>query len=191
MPIPNYPFAVRESLARDRGLPLYQKHCASCHDWSGAEIGRVVGIDAIGTDPHRLDSYTFELAANQYMLGADQWWRFRNFRKTRGYANMPLDGIWARAPYLHNGSVPTLRDLLNRPEDRPRQFYRGDDEYDPVRVGFRHDRERSADGRKLFLFETVEPDGTPRRGNGNGGHLYGTDLSDEDKEALVEYLKML
>jgi hypothetical protein len=68
---------------------------------------------------------------------------------------------------------------------------RGNDEYDPTRVGFQHERDRSADGRKLFLFETEEPDGTPRRGNGNAGHEYGTELSDDEKQAIVEYLKTL
>jgi hypothetical protein len=189
--IPKFPFAINEGLASDRGRPLYKKHCASCHDWNGETIGEVVPIESIQTDAHRLDSYTLELSANQNTFGAGQWWRFRNFRKTRGYANMPLDGLWARAPYLHNGSVPTLRDLLEKPADRPKKFYRGDDEYEPTRVGFRHDRDRSAEGRKLFAFKTDEPDGTPRRGNGNGGHAYGTELSDDEKQALVEYLKTL
>jgi hypothetical protein len=96
---------------------------------------------------------------------------------------MPLDGLWARAPYLHNGSVPTLRDLLNAPEMRPQTFYRGDDEYDSIQVGFRSDRSLSADGRPLFLFDTTLP------GNGNGGHTYGTDLDERAKVALLEYLK--
>ena len=49
---------------------------------------------------------------------------------------MPLDGLWLRAPYLHNGSVPTLRDLLEPAAQRPAEFYRGNDLYDPVRMGF-------------------------------------------------------
>jgi len=62
--------------------------------------------------------------------------RFSHFRKTGGYANLPLDGIWLRAPYLHNGSVPTLRDLLEPAAKRPALFYRGYDVYDPAKVGF-------------------------------------------------------
>jgi hypothetical protein len=98
---------------------------------------------------------------------------------------MPLDGLWARAPYLHNGSVPTLRDLLRPAGERPAKFFRGDDEYNPRDVGFRSDRERSADGRRLFLFKTAEP------GNSNSGHEYATDLTEEESSALLEYLKTL
>ncbi len=54
-------------------------------------------------------------------------YRFKHFRKTDGYADHPLDGVWARAPYLHNGSVPTLRDLMDAPAERPDTFYRGHD----------------------------------------------------------------
>ena len=93
---------------------------------------------------------------------------------------MPLDGLWLRAPYLHNGSVPTLRALLF-PDERPLTFYRGYDVYDWKSVGFVSsgaDAER--DG---VRFDTSE------RGNGNAGHLYGTTRSREEKEALLEYLK--
>ena len=122
--------------------------------------------------------------------------RFSSFRKTNGYANMPLDGIWLRAPYLHNGSVPNLRELLEVPEKRTRQFYRGNDVYDPKNVGFVSDVP-SQEGKRFFLMDTDpkppdHPDprfqGRPH-GNGNGGHNYGTRLSTEQKEALLEYLK--
>jgi len=132
-----------------------------------------------------MDSFTVALTHQMNTLGTGHWWQFHNFRKTTGYANMPLDGIWARAPYLHNGSVPTLRDLLKKPTDRPQVFYRGDDRYDPEKVGFRSDQPVSADGRKLFKFDTQ------LSGNSNEGHRYGTELSDADKEALVEYMKTL
>ena len=105
-------------------------------------------------------------------------------KQTGGYANQPLDGIWARAPYLHNGAVPTIRDLLEPPDNRPRSFYRGDDLYDQRKLGFAYDAPESG-GRRLFLFDTAIA------GNDNGGHEYGTQLSDEDKAALVEYLKTL
>lgn len=185
LPIPKYPFSIDRNLADGMGRAVYTRDCAACHDWNGRSIGEVIPIDEIGTDPHRLDSYTLDLAANQNTLGAGHWWRFRNFRKTAGYANMPLDGLWARAPYLHNGSVPTLRDLLRPPDERPDEFYRGDDEYNPQDVGFRSDRDRAADGRELFHLKTHEP------GNSNSGHGYGTSLSDEETNALLEYLKTL
>lgn len=197
MQIPRFPFAIDHALA-SRGSAVFSHLCASCHDWPsgpgdasaeppGKYLGQVVPLDRIGTDPERVISYTYALAANQNTLGAGAAWRFSHFRKTNGYVNMPLDGIWARAPYLHNGSVPTLAALLNLSE-RPAKFYRGDDVYDPVSVGFRTSNSRSEDGRNLFEFDTS------LRGNSSGGHVgkvYGTELSDEEKKALIEYLKTL
>jgi cytochrome c5 len=185
LPVPKYPFPIDAALAA-QGRPVYVRYCASCHDWKGEYVGEVDPIEKVRTDRHRLDSFTAEFSFNQNTLGAGHWWRFNHFRKTGGYANMPLDGLWARAPYLHNGSVPTLWDLLSK--ERPAKFYRGDDAYDPQKVGFRTDRERSDDGRRLFLFDVSVP------GNGNGGHdgkEYGTELSDDEKKALIEYLKTL
>ena len=116
LPVPRFPFAVDEAIA-SRGGAIYRQYCASCHDWQGQYIGQTVRIDKIGTDRHRLDSYTAELAANQGTLGAGDWWRFSHFRKTDGYVNMPLD---VSALYLHNGSVPTLNDLLGNRLTGPR-----------------------------------------------------------------------
>ncbi|HYH68970.1 MAG TPA: hypothetical protein VD866_30025 [Urbifossiella sp.] len=187
LPIPRYAFDIDHSKAA-RGGAVYAQHCAKCHDWQGAYIGQVEPIEKIGTDPYRLYSFTPELAANQNTLGSGSWWRFRHFRKTNGYVNMPLDGLWARAPYLHNGSVASLAELLEAPEKgrrRPEAKYRGDDVYDPVRVGFRADSPLSADGRKLFEFKHAE------RGNSDVGHTYGTELPADEKQALLEYLKTL
>jgi len=108
-------FAIDQQLVA-RGAPLYQQYCAACHgasgsDFSGEHVGKVVPLAEIGTDRRRLDSYTYTLAVNQATLYAGYPWRFTHFQKTHGYANMPLDGLWLRAPYLPNGSVPSLRDL--------------------------------------------------------------------------------
>jgi hypothetical protein len=98
---------------------------------------------------------------------------------------MPLDGVWLRAPYLHNGSVPSLGELLKPGKDRTPVFYRGYDVYDPVNVGFAVKPGQDA-ARKYFRFDTNVA------GNGNAGHegrRYGTQLADSDKEALLEFLK--
>jgi hypothetical protein len=183
---PSYPYPIDQAVAA-RGKPLYEQHCASCHgasgrDFTGANVGKVEPIEKIKTDRHRLDSYTYELLSNQSGLYAGYEWRFKKFRKTNGYANMPLDGVWLRAPYLHNGSVPTLRALMEAPENRPVTFFRGDDVYDPKNVGFVSDVEER-EGRKFFRFDTSLP------GNSPGGHIYGVGLSAPDKDAVVEYLK--
>lgn len=196
---PAWPLPIDTALAA-RGAPLYARYCANCHgasgsDFAGSKVGHVTPIADIATDPARLDSYTRDLAVNQATLYAGYPHRFRHFRKTRGYANMPLDGIWLRAPYLHNGAVPTLRDLLEPSTARPRCFVRGNPLIDGVRVGFASaadpaqcDARTGTPGNAAdhFLFDTTLP------GNGNAGHegqAYGTALPPADKDALVEYLK--
>jgi hypothetical protein len=158
-------------------------------------VGTVVPLEEIGTDPSRFNSYTWLLAVNQSTLyaGYEKDWgfrpsypqRFQHFRKTRGYASMPLDGIWLRAPYLHNGSVPTLSDLLMPSSGRTSRFFRGNDVFDRENVGFVSNVPEQ-NGRKFFYFDTAKP------GNGNKGHEgkeYGTGLPPEQKRALLEYLK--
>jgi hypothetical protein len=189
LPAPKYPYEIDTQVAQ-RGAQAYAYYCASCHgagptDFKGDSVGKVTPIAEIGTDRRRLDTYTYDLAVTQSTLYAGYDWRFANFRKTFGYANMPLDGIWLRAPYLHNGSVPTLRDLLEPASLRPAVFYRGDDVYERTRVGFRSDV-AGEEGRVFFRFDTAAP------GNSNIGHegeRYGTQLPTADKDALVEYLK--
>lgn len=105
------------------------------------------------------------------------------------YKARPLDGIWATAPYLHNGSVPTLYDLLLPAKRRPREFVTGNHEFDPVRVGYVLQK---PDNGSSFDFKTTDDDGNAIDGNSNAGHEYGVEkLSDEDRWALVEYLKTL
>lgn len=186
---PPFPFPIDEALASG-GKVLYGKYCADCHGQSGRNfdgdrVGKITPIEAIRTDRRRLDSYTHTLAVNQNTLYAGYPERFKHFQKTFGYANMPLDGIWLRAPYLHNGSVPTLRDLLEPSSKRPKTFSRGYDVYDPKRVGF-ISNVAEEDGRKYFQFDTRFP------GNGNQGHegtAYGTTLTKKQKDAIVEHLK--
>ena len=188
LPPPAYPYDIDSELA-SAGKTIYDNTCASCHAFDGAKIGKVTPIQEIATDTGRLDSYTYETLSNQNTLFADVSYRgkdqrFQNFRKTNGYANMPLDGVWLRAPYLHNGSVPTLKDLLEKPANRPKVFYRGYDVFDRDKVGFVSDVAEE-NGKQYFKFDTTLP------ANSNSGHLYGTDLGSKDKTALVEYLKTL
>jgi hypothetical protein len=180
---PPYPFEIDHGLAA-KGKGIYQRYCAQCHDPGGAEVGKVVPSKYLGTDPERADSFDEEMAKRMNTIGAGYKWHFTHFRATDGYANHLLDGAWLRAPYLHNGSVPTLRDLLEKPGKRPKEFYRGYDVFDKKKVGF-VSNVAAEDGRKFFKFDTR------LRGNGNGGHLYGTDLGDAEKQALVEYMKTL
>jgi len=105
------------------------------------------------------------------------------------YKARPLDGIWATAPYLHNGSVPTLYDLLLPSSKRPASFALGSREYDPIKVGFSQNGPLSV---PRFIFKARTADASPVRGNGNQGHEYGTrNLSEKQRWELVEYLKGL
>lgn len=97
------------------------------------------------------------------------------------YKARPLNGIWATAPYLHNGSVPTLAQLLLPPSQRMQQFSVGSRQYDPVNVGF-----VTAPSAGSYLYDTAVP------GNSNAGHDYGTaELNDTQRLELLEYLKTL
>jgi cytochrome c peroxidase len=141
-----------------------------------------IPIAEIGTDRSRLDAWSAASADAFNAVGAGHGWKFSSFRKpSDGYVAPPLDGVWLNAPYLHNGSVPTLSDLLEPPATRPARFWRGYDVYDQARVGFISD---GADAQRLgTVFDVMQP------GNGNGGHTYGTTLSADQKRALIEYLK--
>jgi len=182
LPPPKYPFAVDADRA-SRGKLLFDQQCAGCHSFGGQKTGTVEPIGSIGTDPARLNSYTFLFATAQAALYPESQYRFTHFSKTDGYANQPLDGIWARAPYLHNGSVPTLADLLNDPTLRPKKFARGYDVYDSAKVGFVSDTPAAL--RQGSLYDTSIA------GNDNRGHLFGTTMSSIQKVDLLEYLKTL
>jgi len=180
LPSPKYPGPIDQALA-NRGQVVYDQNCAACHDVGGRLVGKVTPIAEIGTDRHRLDSFTPELAHQlDTEVGKGKPWHFRHFRKTHGYANLLLDGLWLRAPYLHNGSVPNLRALLF-PAERPTVFYRGYDVYDWKDVGFVTSGPVAR--REGFRYDTRLP------GNGNQGHLYGTKLTVAQRLAIIEYLK--
>jgi cytochrome c553 len=168
-----YPFPIDHALAA-QGRAVFERGCAACHGEGGAKLNQVIPIAWVKTDRSRMD------AINEDVLQAfrDQFrdtLDYQHFRKTNGYVAAPLDGIWARAPYLHNGSVPTLDALLRTV--RPVVFGRGSPRYDQARVGFASDRGR--------LYDTRLP------GNSNQGHLWGTDLPEAERRALLEFLKTL
>jgi hypothetical protein len=183
LPPPRYPFAINTNLAYSAGKPIYDRLCADCHDPGRPRTNRPIPINEIKTDRERMDTWTQAAAdeANSRVksFGIDR----PDMVKQEAYQNMPLDGLWMRAPYLHNGSVANLRELLEPEARRARAFYRGNDLFDPVNVGFNTNLPSST--HLGWLLDTRE------RGNGNQGHAYGTELSSGDKDALIEYLKTL
>jgi mono/diheme cytochrome c family protein len=184
-PPPAYPFEIDyDRAARGRQVYWGKGQCAGCHELSGEAVGQVVPLKYLGTDPERSRAFDQAMAGRMNTIGKGYPWAFKQFRVTDGYVNHPLDGIWLRAPYLHNGSVPTLRHLLEPADKRPEVFYKGNDVYDKANVGFVWGQSGSR-GVEYFKFDTRE------RGNARTGHLYGVGLTKEEKDALVEYMKTL
>ncbi|GAB4194939.1 MAG: hypothetical protein Tsb002_26970 [Wenzhouxiangellaceae bacterium] len=176
---PPYPFPIDPVLAAN-GSAIYSQHCARCHAFGGAETGQVTAQSVVGTDAEFLTMWSDDFVKALKAIDSPPF-QFPGLRITDGYLNVPLDGVWLRAPYLHNGSVPTLSALLSPPAQRPAVFYRGNPVYDPATVGF---EATSADN-------SVSRYDTQLKGNANSGHDYGVDLPATDKQALIEFLKTL
>ncbi|MBE2228341.1 MAG: hypothetical protein IAE93_13385 [Ignavibacteria bacterium] len=98
-----------------------------------------------------------------------------------GYKAPILNGVWSTGPYLHNGSVPSLYEMLKAPEDRVKTFYVGSYEFDPVNVGFVTDSK----GKNSLLFDTR------LAGNSNSGHGFAAKLTEQQRKDLLEFLKTL
>jgi hypothetical protein len=118
------------------------------------------------------------------------------------YRTRPLNGVWATAPYLHNGSVPSLYWLLRPASERPTKFCVGASDFDPKNVGLAPRTEGAADcAIGETVFSTRDADGKPIAGNGNGGHSFenggsgagiiGRALNEGERYDLIEYLKTL
>lgn len=167
LPSNPYPFDI-DTASAARGRRLYEQNCASCHRPGNAEI---FATSAVGTDANRAIIWTpYSMAGLTAALrmGCTDTVTCNNpdgtpvpdakiIKSTGGYMALPLDGIWARAPYLHNGSVPTMYALLTG--DRPAKFQRGNIAYDQEHMGF-----SVAPGPFTAEFDTT------RSGNSNVGH---------------------
>lgn len=189
-PGPRYPKSLPLDRAKaEAGDAIYDQHCGTCHAEGGDKVGRSIPLAEIGTSRDRFDTWSKKFASLANKVVEDMGIERRGLvdeddkEELIGYNVQHLDGIWLRAPYLHNGSVPTLRDLLKPAAERPKTFYRGYDLYDPVNVGF---ISTGPEAEKVGTLHDVS-----KKGNGNQGHEYGTSLPEQDKEALVEFLKTL
>jgi mono/diheme cytochrome c family protein len=193
---PKYPFAIDAKLA-ETGHRLFTKNCSSCHGTYGKDWtypSKVVPLKVIGTDPKRYYGLPVKLAEfyNESWFAKEKPEGFKSLA-TAGYQAPPLDGIWATAPYLHNGSVPTLYDMLNsksRPKLFTRSFRTEEADYDQKKVGWKVQLlDEMPKGGSAFerrkVYDTTQP------GRGNQGHTFGDDLTDEQRWAVIEYLKTL
>ena len=195
---PPYPGSVHADLAA-RGAQVYAARCEGCHGRyvespTGPELAafpnRLVPLANIGTDPGRI-TYTQPEVLERF--AASTFGRYIDAKAATGYVAPILTGVWATAPYLHNGSVPTLWHLLH-PEQRPRRFMVGGHRLDLERVGIAGEL-RGQDWRypqgyapwsQPQLFDTTLP------GHRNSGHAKQVArLDEEERRAVLEYLKRL
>jgi hypothetical protein len=193
--------AIDENKAQ-QGQQIFNQTCGGCHQ------DKMFPQMQIGTDPNRASSFGQAVGATPFpkaispildglkkrafaddgISPADQASMDAKpviWRATAQYLARPLNGIWATAPYLHNGSVPTIYDLLH-PDQRPAKFATGNREFDPVKIGYSSDV--STTGPNIWIYDTTQP------GNSNIGHsgdVFGTTLPEDQKAALLEYLKKL
>lgn len=198
---PKYPFVIdRERAAK--GGAVFKDHCAKCHGTYGEKWtypNRVVPLDEIGTDPkrHAGVEVAYGVAYSESWFGKEKAGWFvdgKRLRWTPGYQAPPLDGVWATAPYLHNGSVPTLEGVLNS-KSRPKLYTRGfktdEADYDKERVGWKVTELPEPPSEKAPGIERRRVYDTAKPGRSNAGHTYGDELTDDERRAVIEYLKTL
>ncbi|MEY3367616.1 MAG: hypothetical protein RI973_771 [Bacteroidota bacterium] len=206
---PRWPWKVDAALAKI-GKPIYEAECASCHGKKPGEARPpsmeetwATPVINVGTDDKYFSTFVRTAPTGQLsgilgpkapvanISGYLSYEMIKqvdpSFQALPGrnvpfgsYEARVLEGIWAAAPYLHNGSVPTLDDLLKPASERPVVFYMGP-KYDVEKVGLSALQE----ARTGYEYKTSTP------GNSNVGHEYGTQLSSQQKAALIEYLKTL
>ncbi len=210
---PRWPEEILGKLDRqkiERGRKIFAAKCVGCHSYNSQtpeSQERLFSPEEIGTDPNRARSYAVRLKdetfadgltritdrlekkmfeqhnigpakAKELTFGRDTEWR-----TTGKYVARQLKAVWATAPFLHNGSVPDLWSLLQPVSKRPAKWKSGSHHFDPNRVGYRYDENHD-----YWIFDTTQS------GNHNTGHegdRFGTNMSDEDKWDLIEYLKTI
>jgi hypothetical protein len=197
---PKYPFPVDAKLAA-RGRDLFVETCARCHGTSGADAkypNKIVPLATIGTDRTLAEGNDPDLLKflNQSWFAQEPGpdGKPLHFAESGGYQAPPLDGVWSTAPYFHNGSVPTIYHVLNsaaRPKIYTRSYRTEREDYDAVKMGWKVTvLDKSADpktpGREQRrIFDTTLP------GRSNAGHLYGDKFTEDERAAVIEYLKTL
>jgi mono/diheme cytochrome c family protein len=188
---PKYPFRVDQQLA-ERGKLLFEQTCSDCHGTYG-ENGHfpnlVVALDEVGTDPRRFNAVTKDQREASNASFLQYYGEHPLTIEAEGYLAQPLDGIWASAPYFHNGAAPTIWAVMN-PTERPKIWKRSENGYDQIKVGMEVEefdsipKNLSARQRRMYY-------DTSHVGNSAAGHTFPDDLDADEKTAVIEYLKTL
>ena len=199
---PKYPHPIKKDLAA-KGRAIFENRCSRCHGTYGESWtypNKVIPLPEIGTDPLRFHGISKEFGKfynASWFSKEKEGWIGDGFKakETSGYQAPPLDGIWATSPYLHNGSVPTIYHLLKsseRPEIFSRSFENRFEDLDQKSLGWmfktieRSDYESLRNNKiKRLWYDTKNP------GQSNNGHTYGDSLREDERLALIEYLKTL
>jgi mono/diheme cytochrome c family protein len=196
---PKYPFPIDAGLA-GRGKVVFEKTCARCHGTYGPDgtyPNKIVALDEIGTDDTLATRYSKE-AAEHYLrswFGQEKGPDGKPYNRfTRGYQAPPLDGIWATAPYFHNGSVATVYHVLNskaRPKIFTRSYRTEKEDYDPEKLGWKVTVLERGPGPEISGYERRRIYDTTQPGRANTGHTFGDRLTEPERRAVIEYLKTL
>jgi cytochrome c5 len=192
--VPKWPFAIDMQLAAE-GQQVFEANCSRCHGTYGPEgvyPNQLVPLDDVGTDPtlvqgeNEFGEVFVEWFANSF------WGETSRLEPQLGYVAPPLDGIWATAPFLHNGSVPTIEALLDSSK-RPRYWTRTFDstDYDQAALGWNFAELDHGQADEPTALARVKIYDTTLLGYGNQGHTWGDELDSSQRRALLEYLKTL
>jgi hypothetical protein len=189
---PKYPWTIDAALA-EKGKVAYERVCSECHGTygpGGQYPEKRVPLEIVGTDGLRLTGMPPEHRRFYRESWFGEYGKLQVVEEPDGYVAPPLDGIWASAPYFHNGSVPTLWHVLH-PDARPAVWQRTEDGYDQEKAGL-----------EITALEALPPEvkapeikrryfNTRLAGKSAAGHLFPDELSEDEKRAVLEYLKTL
>lgn len=185
---PAYPGKVDKSLA-EKGRILFIDNCSKCHGKYGEEEeypNLLIPASIIKTDSAL---YQSNYQNPQFVNWFNKSWFAQGDHPAslvpfNGYIAPPLDGIWSTAPYLHNGSVPTLEAVLNS-KLRPTYWQRNFDKprYDIESMSWEYKVVDKTGGSQVY--------NTTLKGYGNYGHYFGDKLTDTERKAVLEYLKTI
>ncbi len=195
---PKYPFPIDRNLAA-KGKTTFEQNCSRCHG-NYHEDGRVeyeeefIRIEDINTDRALMEQQNWFWTTYKILFEGFYGELKDNVGTQQAYLAPPLVGIWATAPFLHNGSIPNIAELLE-PEARPTYWLVNDQltftEYDREKLGWKYKPLKQGKDstinplKKSYIYDTTLP------GYANHGHDYGKDLEKNERIAVLEYLKTL
>jgi len=195
---PKFPLPIDAEKA-NHGRVVFENHCARCHGTyqpsptsnrnAGHYPEKMVDIDDVNTDRVRFDALTPKHRDAYGQSWFADYGKQTTYTDVSGYIAPPLDGIWASAPYLHNGSVPTLWHLLH-PQERPKVWRRIALSLDEESIGLVVETledvpKKLTNAQRRWFFDTRT------EGKSAQGHDYPDELTEEQKTVLLEYLKTL